>query len=411
VNPSQRVRRIFAIVLLVLGGLGLAVASTGWWLERYVLDTDRFTGTANKVLDQEDTKDAITHVLVRQLSSAAGQNLELAEPLLATVVQGVVDSDAFRAIFDRALSAAHEVLVDRDVEQIVLDLTDTYDRIRSPLEQFAPGLAADLPSRDELRVVLLERSQLTTAWDLVDLIEDVVAIVTVAALVLVGAGIALSFERWRALELAAWVLVGALAVVLLSLVVMRSVVPDRIPDAVYARAAKSAFGVVTRGLVVQSITFAVFAGVVALAALWTQRHGLHAWADLFRRAWRRIEVLVPRPAEAPEVEAPAPEVPARDVPVPAPDVPVAATTGVARSVPAEVTRTLDRLLARGGRRAQHAWRAVVLLGLGLFAVLAPGGLTTVVVVLLGVGALYLALVEGFAAWRSPKPPAPEATAP
>jgi hypothetical protein len=410
VNPSQRVRRIFAIVLLVLGGVGLTVASTGWWLERYVLDTNRFTGTANNVLDQEATKDAIAQVLVRQLSSSAGQNLELAEPLLATVVQGVVDSDAFRAIFDRALSAAHRVLVDRDVEEIVLDLTDTYERIRSPLERFAPDLAADLPSREELRVVVLERSQLTTAWDVVDLVQNVITIVTIAALVLVAGGIALSFERWRALALAAWVLVGTLAVVLLSLVVLRSVVPGRIADAVYARAAKSAFGVVTRGLVVQSITLAVIGGVVALAAGWTQRHGLRAWADLFRRAWRRIEVLVPRPAETPEVEtpAPAPEVPA---PAPAPDVPVAATTGAAASVPAEVTGALDRLLARGGTRAQHAWRAVALLGLGLFAVLAPGGLTTVFVVLLGAGALYLALVEGFAAWRSPKPAAPEPTVP
>jgi hypothetical protein len=204
------------------------------------------------------------------------------------------------------------------------------------------------------------------------------------------------------------VLVGTLAVVLLSLVVLRSIVPGRIADAVYARAAKSAFGVVTRGLVVQSITLAVIAGVVALAAGWTQSHGLAAWADLFRRAWRRIEVLVPRPAEAPEVETPAP---GPEVPAPAPEVPVAATTGAAASVPAEVTGALDRLLARGGTRAQHAWRAVVLLGLGLFAVLAPGGLTTVFVVLLGAGALYLALVEGFAAWRSPKPAAPESTVP
>jgi hypothetical protein len=409
VNPSQRVRRILAIVLLVLGGLGLAVATTGWWLERNVLETGRFTGTANRILDQEATQNAITQVLVRQLSSAAGQNLELAEPLLNTVVQGVVDSDAFRAIFDRALSAAHAVLVDRDVEQIVLDLTETYDRIRSPLEQFAPDLAADLPSREELQVVILERSQLTTAWDLVDLLQDAVAIVTVAALVLLAAGIALAFERWRALALAAWVFVGTLAVVLLSLVVLRSIVPDRISDAVYSRAAKAGVEVVTQGLVVQTIAFAVIAGVVALGAGWTQRHGVRAWADLFRRAWRRIEVLVPQPAEPSALDPSAPAHPAPEQP--APGAPVPATTGAAAAVPAEVTRTLDRLLARGGARAQHAWRAVALLGVGLFAVLAPGGLTTVVVVLLGVGALYLALVEGFAAWRAPKPSAPEASAP
>jgi hypothetical protein len=395
VNPSQRVRRIIATVLLVVGGLGLAVASTGWWLERNFLNNERFTGTANDALDQVDTQDAITHVLVRQISSAAGQNLELAEPLLGSVVQQVVDSDAFRTIFDRALAAAHELLVDRDAEQIVLDLTGAYDRIKAPLEQFAPSLAADLPSRNELRVVLLERSQLTTAWDAIDLVEDVIAIVTVAALALLAAGIMLSYERWRALALAGWILVGTLAFVLLALLIARSVIPDRISDTVYARAAKTGFGVITHGLVVQSIVLAVIAGVLALAAGWTQRHGLNAWADAFRRIWRRLEELVPQPAETP-------------APDPAPEAPAPATAG---AVPTEVTRPLDRLLARGGTRAQHGWRALALLGIGLFAVLAPGGLTTVVVILLGVGALYLASVEGFAAWRAPKPPTSEAAAP
>jgi hypothetical protein len=394
VTSSQRVRRIIATVLLVVGGLGLAVASTGWWLERNFLNTERFTGTANNMLDQVDTQDAITHVLVRQISSAAGRNLELAEPILASVVQNVVNSDAFRAIFDRALAAAHDLLVDRDAEQIVLDLTDTYDRIKAPLEEFAPNLAADLPSRNELRVVVLERSQLTTAWDAVDLVKGVIVGVTVAALVLLAAGIALSFERWRALALAAWILVGTLAFVLLALVVARAVIPDRIPDAVYARAAKTGFGVITHGLVVQSIALAVIAAVVALAARWTQRHGISAWADAFRGGRRRIEALLPRRAPSPRpAEAP---------------TPVAATAGATESVP-ELARAIDRLFARGGTRDQHAWRAVALLGVGLFAVLAPGGLATLVVILFGVGALYLAVVEGVAALRSPGQSTPEAT--
>jgi hypothetical protein len=398
VNPSQRVRRIIATVFLVVGGLGLAVASTGWWLERNFLNTERFTGTANNVIDEVDTQDAITQVLVRQISSAAGQNLELAQPLLATVVQHVVDSDAFRAIFDRALAEAHTLVVDRDAEQVVLDLTATYDRIKDPLERFAPELAADLPSREQLEVVLIERSQLTAAWDAIDLVQDVIAIVTVAALVLLAAGIALSYERWRALALAAWVIVGTLAVILLALVVVRSVIPDRISDAVYSRAAKTGIGVITHGLVVQSITLAVIAGVVALAAVWTQRHGLSAWADAFRRLWRWVQSRFPRraPVPTPDTE-------------PAP-VPVAAATGAgAAGVGFEVTHAIDRLLARGGARGQHGWRAVALLGVGLFAVLAPGGLTTVVVILLGVGALYLAVVEAVAALRAPPHSTPEAT--
>jgi hypothetical protein len=283
------------------------------------------------------------------------------------------------------------VLVDRDSGQIVLDLTAAYDRIKAPLDQIAPKLAQELPSRDELRVVLLERTQLTTAWDLVDRVKGVITIATVVAVALLAAGIALSVERWRALARAGWIAVGGLAVLLLSLVVTRSYIADRISDAVYARAAKSGFGIVTHGLVVQSIVVAVIAGVVALAAGWTDRHGLVAWPEAARRGWRRVEVMVPGPGEAPAGAVTAGA--------------AAGAAGVARAagaVKAEVAGALDRVVARGGARARHGWRAAALLGVGLFAVLDPGGLTTVVVVLLGAGALYLALIEGLAVWRSPK---------
>jgi len=152
--------------------------------------------------------------------------------------------------------------------------------------------------------------------------------------------------------------------------------------------------VITHGLVVQSIALAVVAGVVAVAAAWTQRHGISAWADAFRRGWGRIETLFPGRAPSPR---PADE-----------PAPVVATAGATEAVP-ERARAIDRLLARGGTRNQHAWRAVALLGGGLFAVLAPGGLTTLVVVLLGVGALYLAVVEGVTALRAPRQSTPETT--
>jgi hypothetical protein len=55
-------------------------------------------------------------------------------------------------------------------------------------------------------------------------------------------------------------------------------------------------------------------------------------------------------------------------------------------------------------RAAHWWRAAGLLVLGLYAVFSPGSLTSVIVVLLGVVALYLAITEAIAAWGSPREP-------
>jgi hypothetical protein len=63
---------------------------------------------------------------------------------------------------------------------------------------------------------------------------------------------------------------------------------------------------------------------------------------------------------------------------------------------------------RTSPRTTHWWRAAGLLVIGLFAVFSPGSLTTLVVVVLGLVALYLALTEGVAAWGSPRPAKPDA---
>ena len=160
-SDRRRLREIVATILLVIGGIGLVVASTGWWLERNLLHTSRFTGTANQILDQDEVQAELTNVLVRQLSRQAGTDLQVAEPFLASIVEQVVDSGAFRTVFDTALSNAHRVLVDRNTGTIILDLTSAYDQIKGALEQVAPNLADELPSRKQLELVLLHRSQLT----------------------------------------------------------------------------------------------------------------------------------------------------------------------------------------------------------------------------------------------------------
>jgi len=52
-------------------------------------------------------------------------------------------------------------------------------------------------------------------------------------------------------------------------------------------------------------------------------------------------------------------------------------------------------------RAVRVLRALALLALGLFAVLEPDSFTDVLAVLVGVGLLYLAVIEGLAAWQTP----------
>lgn len=367
VDSGARVRRIIASILLVVGGIGIVVASTGWWLQRNFLNTERFTDSANHLLDQTDIQDELTAVLVRRLSKAAGTNLQIAEPFLAGIVQNVVDSDPFRTVFDAALSNAHRVIVDRDTETVILDLTSAYALIKGPLQQVAPNLAAQLPSKSELDVILLHRSQLTSVWDLIDQLKRAVAILTVVSIVLIAAGIAISVERWRALARAGWVVVGTVIVLLLALLVGRWVLVSQTADGVLADAMGAAYRVLVRPLVVQSIIVAAVAVVVALGARYTARRGLGSWRGAAVDSWHWVAGKVPGSDGVAGVRLPAPRV---------------------------------------NTRATRVLRALALLAIGLFAVLMPDTVTDIVAVLIGLAVLYLAAIEGIAACRTPSAHAP-----
>ena len=292
-ETGTTVRRVSAAVLVVIAGVGLVVASAGWWLERSFLNTDRFTDTADTLLDQPEVQAELTAVLVRQLSREAGTDLQIAQPFLASIVQQVVDSDLFRGVFDRALSTAHAVLVDRDTGTIVLDLTAAYDQIKGPLEQVAPNLAAELPSKQELDVVLLHRTQLTTLWDVIDLVKRIVVILTLGSVALLAAGIAIAPDRWRTVARAGWIVVGSTAVLLLGIVVGRIVLVGQTADGVLADAIGAAYRVIVTPLVVQSLLVAAFAAGVAFFARYTVNHGLAAWRHAARDGWRWLGGVVP----------------------------------------------------------------------------------------------------------------------
>jgi hypothetical protein len=362
---TTRVREIAATVLVVLGGIGIVLASTGWWVERNFLDTPRFTGTANALLDQDEIQAELTNVLVRQLSEEAGTSLQIAQPFLAAIVSNVVDSDAFRTVFDVALSRAHRVLVDRDTEKVILDLTDAYDQIKGPLQQVAPNLADDLPSRKQLEVVLLRRSQLSTIWDTIDAVKRTITLITVGALVLLAAGLAVAVERWRALARAAWTVVAVGGMLVFALLFTRVVARWQISDGVLADAVVAALRVITNPLIVQTMLVAVLAVLVAVAARFTARAGLPAWRPATRRAREWVADTLPRDGDIPALGR---------FRLPAP-----------------------RVESRGIRSA----RAAALLAAGLLAVLEPATVSHGLVLLAGLVLLVLAVLEAIAAWRAP----------
>jgi hypothetical protein len=166
---------------------------------------------------------------------------------------------------------------------------------------------------------------------------------------------------------------------------------------------------------VQTVVIIVIALVVAVFAGWTDRHG--GWAAVTGNVRRGVDWTKEQlPKKAP---APAPALATTGA------VGAGGETGAAgteeaggageavETAPPESAEPAHRVVVegvlaprlpepRGAPRVAHWWRAAGLLLLGVFAVFFPDSLTTLVVVLIGLAALYLALTEAIAAWGSPR---------
>lgn len=416
-----RTRRVGATILAVLTALLLLLTTLGWWAHRYLLDSQRFTDSANQIVDDQTVQDALTVAITDQISQAAGTDLDIVQPFIGSIVEGVVQSSQFQTVFDAAVYRAHDAIVSGDAQNAVLDLTTVVDRVRASIEPIAPNIAKEIPDGEQLRLQILDKTQLQTTYDTLNLVQDLVILLTVLTVVCFAGAIALSPRRWRTLALAGWVTVGLFAARLLAQRVGRGFVSSITDVPEYSKAAGSSYQIVLHGLVVQTIVVLVIALLVALFAGWTDRHG--GWPAVVAAVgrggtWAKAQLPKKAPV-AVAAGAPGPAAGSVAGSVAAAGSDGGSEDGTTPDAEAEISprAVVEGVLAprlpapKTAIRAVHWWRAAGLLTLGLFAVFSPGSLTTVVVVLLGIAALYLAVTEAVAAWGSPAPEKPEADDP
>lgn len=413
-----RSRRIGASVLAVLTAILLFLSTLGFWADRSLLDSQRFTDNANKVLDEQDVQDALGLAITKQISEAAGTDLQIVQPFISSIVTGVVQSDQFQSVFDAAVLRAHKAIVGGGAKTAVLNLSSVVDRVRNAIEPIAPDVADRIPDGERLELKLLDESQLNSFYDTLDLVRDVFIILWILTLLCFAGALALSPRRWRTLALIGWVTFGLFAVRLIAQRIGRGIVGGLSDVPEYSSAAKASYQVLLHGLVVQTVVVLVVALVVAVFAGWTDRHG--GWAGVTAAvkrggAWVKAQMPEKAPAPAP-AGGDATGTAAATAGATGADVTAETTT---EPHPSPTRAVVEGALAprlpepKRSARAAHWWRAAGLLALGLFAVFSPGSLTTVIVVLLGLAALYLAVTEAVAAWGAPRAPEsdPEPPAP
>jgi hypothetical protein len=288
-------RRILSTALVVLGGLIAVLAILAIWVSRQALETDQWTDTSSKLLQDPAVQTVVAGYLVDQLYANVDVADELREalpprvqPLAAPaagalrrgaeeIAQRALDRPRVQAAWEQANRRAHAALVEvieggGDVvstEQgaVTLDLKALLDEIAGRTG-VGSRAAARLPE-GAASIEILRSEQLSAIQSIGKALKPLALVLTLLSLACFAAAIALVPGRRReALRASGWAFVvagiGALVVRKLA---GEAVVEDLATTAAVRPAAESAWRIGTSllaGVAVAAIAY----GLVAVAGAW-----------------------------------------------------------------------------------------------------------------------------------------------
>jgi hypothetical protein len=314
-----RWRSLVSVLLIVFGCVLAPVAGLAVWTNNQVSDTDRFVRSVSPLVDDPDVQAALTgrltatvfeYVDVQGLADDATaalaglgvppalvDRLDTFTPTIVSAVTGfvrdriaqLVASDAFEAVWDRAIAEAHEDLdavLSGDSDNIVvrdgavfLQLGSFVDLVKDRLSDAgltAVSLVPDVnPTVELARADTLVRAQ--TAYDTLNTVADVMPWIV---LLLFVVGVYLARNRFRALVGTGLGLALSMVVLAAGLLVARSMLVDAVPDRA-APATASGFDIVVTYLRLGLRTLLVLGLVLALAGFLAGRSetavGVRGW--------------------------------------------------------------------------------------------------------------------------------------
>lgn len=265
-------RRTLARALAIGAAAALAAVQGALWVQRDLLDSQRFAAAARDSLQSEEVRaliaDAITDRVVARAPVAVPDE---ASSRIAGEVATAATEDVFAEAFEVAVASLHRSLVSGDAEHVILDLAPAEPAVRAAVARADPALAERLPVEDLRAVTVGEEDQLP---DLSGLSDDTARTLRIS-LLLAGIGLSLGLlvadERYRVvvamgIGLAFWSTLLGLAPQ-----VFVDRFAERLVDPALERAARAVVREMTEGLRLRAWA-AVALGLASAAVAWTRGH-------------------------------------------------------------------------------------------------------------------------------------------
>jgi len=272
-------RTYLALTFTVLFAISLVAANHAAWLVTTVLDTDTFVdalapipkdpdvaralgqGIADKILDSEEVGQKIADALPDGLAFLAVPVAKGLSDRIARIATGIVESDAFSAIWQRTLAVTHRTAmlfvrgVDNEVLSsedgvVTLDLTEA----ATPIFEQLDTLGFDLldGTTPDLTIELIEVGNQGVIQSIVRLINSIRWFVLAFTVVLLGAAYVTAVDRKRA---TLWIGTAIAAAMLFSIIDIRylqSAVTSGITDPVQLLGVEAVLDIVLSRFILQS---------------------------------------------------------------------------------------------------------------------------------------------------------------
>ena len=258
-------RGFFAGVLIVVGLLLVPFASQGVWVQRELLSTSAFTTLSTDVLAQDAVRDALANRIVDELEKQVPQ-LSLGRFALVPALREALDTEQFRAIFERSVRDLHTQL-ERGDDELTLDLDATLPLVRELVAQvpLVGGLASDIPDGVLPKFTVVTKENVPQLWVGVEATRGASWLFPALALLFLAGGVAIARRRAVALVVVGLGVAIIAVLLVLGLRLGRDPLSEVAGPTVEVAAFKAGYDTVTDSLVVQTMVLGL--GGLVLASI------------------------------------------------------------------------------------------------------------------------------------------------
>jgi hypothetical protein len=294
------VKRAAVVILLVLATLLWTVGIVAVWANRQLLDTENWVQTSDRLLANEEIRDALSTAILQRVYASAPVENQLREtlpenlkPLAAPIAAGlrevanrnapkVLGSAAAQTAWEKANRATHQQLLrilEGDVARggtVTLNLHDLINQVAAGTGLPA-GVADRLPQNLQ-QLQVLKSDKLEAAQEAVQTFKTLLVVIVILAFLLLAAAVALSADRRRTVVACGGCIIFAGVLVLALRRLGSDVTVNALAEAPNARPAVRAVFVIGTSLLTDAAWGAITFGLFLVTGGWLIGSGRRATA-------------------------------------------------------------------------------------------------------------------------------------